>query len=112
MNKELEYIDMMKRYIAEEFDNSWERAYEENDDILVKKTSNTVSYEKMLTNVMEYLESAGGVEFAILKDPELGKWWAKKVKIREEKRKKDEALEKLKSTMTKEELKILGINVK
>ena len=69
-------------------------------------------YEKMLHGVMEYLESAGGVEFAVLKDPELGKWWSRKVKIREENRKKEAALEKLKATMSDEELKILGIRVK
>lgn len=74
-----------------------------------EKTSRAVSYESMLEGVMDHLERTGGVEFAILKDPELGKWWARKVKNREKQRKFEAAKEKLYSTMTKEELKILGI---
>jgi hypothetical protein len=58
---------------------------------------------------MDHLEAIGGVEFAVIKDPELGRWWAKKVKQRNEERKLKEARDKLYATMTAEELKILGI---
>lgn len=78
-------------------------------DWIEEKTNQVVSYESMLERVMEHLERIGGVEFAILKDPELGKWWARKIKQREKQRKYTAAKEKLYSTMTKEELKILGI---
>ena len=112
-----EYLDTMKKYILEDLNNVWKDTYEEAEEIdnsswVKPKKEPSFSYETMLTNVMEYLESVGGVEFAILKDPELGRWWAKKVKVRDEKRKREAALNKLKSTMSKEELKILGINVK
>ena len=60
---------------------------------------------------MEHLEKTGGVEFAILKDPELGRWWAGKVKERERTKKLRDAKDKLISTMSKEELKILGIKI-
>ncbi len=69
------------------------------------------NYQEMLINLMLYLKSTGGLEFAILKDPELGKWWANKVKKIEKIEKKNAALEKLKSSMTDEELKILGIKL-
>ena len=106
----------MKYGVADEDKYGWGPEapveYEEEDSYVTSRERRPSNYSKMLNNVMEYLESVGGVEFAVLKDPELGAWWAEKVKVREEKRKKEAALEKLKSTMSKEELKILGINVK
>jgi hypothetical protein len=106
-----EYSDM-KRYVTFDIEScdikeidmtAWE------EDTSYSKKEKPFSYESMLTGVMDHLEATGGVEFAILKDPELGRWWSKKVKKREENRKLKEAKEKLYATMTAEELKILGI---
>ena len=69
------------------------------------------NYQDMLINVMLYLKQTGGLEFAILKDPELGQWWTDRVKKIEKAEKKVAALEKLKSTMSAEELKLLGIKL-
>lgn len=107
----------LKKYITydlERYEESYNGFEAKEVDIeawaeIEAKTSRAVSYESMLENVMDHLERTGGVEFAILKDPELGKWWAQKVKTREKQRKFEAAKEKLYSTMTKEELKILGI---
>jgi hypothetical protein len=108
-----ELIQQMVKELRMNYKNAYEEDVEWDDtDSLVERTTLPSNYNKMLTGVMEYLESVGGVEFAILKDPELGAWWAEKVKKREAARKKEAALEKLKSTMSKEELKILGISVK
>lgn len=103
---------------TEVYEKNWDSVFEEEtDDFNIveekfKLPSKRYNYEKMLTGVMEHLEQVGGVEFAVLKDPELGRFWSAKVKDREEKRKFKEAKEKLYSTMTKEELKILGIKQK
>lgn len=113
MNKD-EYTDEMIEWSKMKYNNTYEEDVEWDDvDSLVERSNTTrpSNYNKMLTGVMEYLESVGGVEFAVLKDPELGAWWAEKVKKRDAARKKAAALEKLKSTMSKEELKILGIKV-
>lgn len=113
MNRD-ELIDNMLEVLKMNYVNEYEEAVEWDDaDSLVERSNTTrpSNYNKMLTGVMEYLESVGGVEFAILKDPELGAWWAEKVKKRDAACKKAAALEKLKSTMSKEELKILGIKV-
>lgn len=112
MNKD-ELVDDMIEVLKMKYNNTYEEEVEWDDsDALVERNPLRPSnYNKMLTGVMEYLESVGGVEFAILKDPELGAWWAEKVKKRDAARKKAAALEKLKSTMSKEELKILGIKV-
>lgn len=116
-----EYLDKMLEILNMKYGDSYKDVYgwgkdlpyEEEEDLNVSpRESRPSDYNKMLTSVMEYLESVGGVEFAIMKDPELGKWWAEKVKVREAKRKRKEALEKLRSTMSKEELNILGINIK
>lgn len=103
------YIYEIKKQLNDMYEDT-DYSYKIPDDSEFVKPE--TKYEKMLNNVMEYLESTGGVEFAVLKDPELGKWWARKVKIREENRKKSAALEKLKATMSNEELKILGIKLK
>ena len=112
MNKD-ELVDDMIEVLKMKYNNTYEEAVEwdDSDALVERNTTRPSNYNKMLTGVMEYLESVGGVEFAVLKDPELGAWWAEKVKKREIARKKKAALEKLKSTMSKEELKILGIKV-
>lgn len=125
-DKELEDLEdyeeeftTMKKYIADiESVNvaKWveKEVYEDEDswNVTYKTKEKPFSYPSMLEKLMDHLDAVGGVEFAILKDPELGRWWAKKVKDREEKRKLKEAKEKLYSTMTDEELKLLGIKTK
>lgn len=110
---EKDLLDIMK-YVQSYHDNSWGSKYDyDEEDIAEYKTPvKKYNYEKMLTGVMEYLEQVGGVEFAVMKDPELGRFWTAKVKVREEQRKRKEAVDKLHAALTKEELKILGINVK
>mgnify|MGYP000275848600 CR=1 FL=1 len=113
-----EEIELMKQYVTYDIESctlkelemaEWGEVDEDFDfNTAVKKP---FAYSKMLEGVMDHLEKAGGVEFVILKDPELGRWWAAKVKDRERNRKQREAKEKLLSTMSKEELKILGIKV-
>ena len=56
----------------------------------------------MLDDLLDHLENIGGVEFAVIKSPELGRYWAKKVKDREAVRKHEDALKKLKASLTKE----------
>ncbi len=109
-----DYRDWGEKKMEEEYDYEEEITdlYKSAPDHMGDMNVSREVYEKMLTSVMEHLESVGGVEFAILKDHNLGKWWARKVKVREEKRKKAAAIEKLKSTMSKEELAILGIKLK
>ena len=115
-----EYLDKMLEILQMKYGDAYkdtygwgtEVQYDEEDSILGPRDPRPSDYNKMLTGVMEHLEKTGGVEFAIMKDPELGRWWAEKVKKREAKRKRKEALDKLRSTMSEEELNILGINVK
>jgi hypothetical protein len=118
-----EYLDKMLEILNMKYGDTYKDTYswkeeaeydevEIEDSFVTPRDPRPSEYNKMLTGVMEYLESVGGVEFAVLKDPDLGAWWAEKVKKRDIVRKKEAALEKLKSTMSKEELKILSINVK
>ena len=119
MNPEDKNWEGMKQYVTYDIESctlkelemaEWGEVDEDFDfNTAVKKP---FAYGKMLEGVMEHLEKTGGVEFAVLKDPELGRWWAAKVKERERVRKQKAATEKLLSTMSKEELKILGIRVK
>lgn len=116
MNPELEkefreYAYSMEKYALEEDEIEICVDYDE-DWSTPKVKEKPFSYDSMLTSVMEHLEVVGGVEFAILKDPELGRWWAKKVKKRNHEKTLNAAKEKLYSTMSKEELKILGIKLK
>lgn len=69
------------------------------------------NHEEMLINLMKYLKQTGGLEFAVLKDPALGEWWTSKIKQIEKVERKKAALDKLHSTMTAEELRILGIKL-
>ena len=107
--------EFMKQYVTydieslEPIEMEWKEDADDYPWGEKKAKEKPFSYDNMLTNVMEHLEAVGGVEFAVLKDPELGRWWSKKVKKREENRKLKEAKEKLYATMSKEELKILGI---
>lgn len=112
--------ELMKRYITMDIEavtkeyeeEEWEAVEEADDfDYSMPKVKKPFSYGKMLEGVMEHLEKTGGVEFAILKDPELGRWWSGKVKERERAKKLRDAKDKLISTMSKEELKILGIKI-
>lgn len=113
--------ELMKKYVTYDLESIKEMDMaqwveiddrEEADSWEPRTKEKPFSYDNMLTGVMEHLESVGGVEFAVLKDPELGRWWNKKVKKREHEKNLKAAKEKLYSTMSKEELKILGINVK
>lgn len=122
MNDEGEEL-MKKKYVTYDIESDilnemdmkeWIEVTEEYDDSIFstpKTSTKPFSYSKMLESVMDHLEKTGGVEFAVLKDQELGRWWAGKVKEREHQRKYTEAREKLYSTMTKEELKILRIKI-
>jgi len=119
MDDKEEYIDM-KTYVTmdiegtvKELDFSEWSSIDTDEDYSYRDgvKSKPFAYIKMLQGVMEHLERTGGVEFVILKDPELGRWWTGKVKERERQRKFTEAREKLHSTLSKEELKILGIKI-
>lgn len=121
MNPE-DYAKVMKRYVTVDIEgipkewnsNDWDEVEEDEDYYTHKvgKKTKPFAYSKMLESLMEHLEKAGGVEFAILKDPELGRWWSGKVKERERAKKLKDAKDKLYSTMTAEELRILGIETK
>lgn len=118
MNKtELDY-ELMKKYIVADLEGikeydiaEWAEEEDEDDFSRMVRPKKKYNYEKMLMAVMLYLKQTGGVEFAVLKDESLGEWWASKVKEIEHAERKANALDKLKSTMSKEELKILGIKV-
>lgn len=114
---QVKLYDLMKKYAIADIEgydvkkismNEWQEFEDEDDNAYAGKP---FSYAKMLEGVMEHLEKTGGVEFAVLKDPELGRWWNKKVKQRERQRIFTEARAKLHETFTKEELKILGIKI-
>ena len=120
MDDKDEYI-LMKKYVTMDIEGSMkeydaEDWLEEDEKEEISWAGNSkhrpFSYDKMLTGVMEHLERTGGVEFAIIKDPELGRWWKGKVTRREIKRKTEEAREKLNSVLSKEEQKLLGIHIK
>ena len=86
--------------------------YDEEYFVVENKTKyKHFDYHSMLDDLLDHLENIGGVEFAVIKSPELGRYWAKKVKDREAVRKHEDALKKLKASLTKEEMKILGINI-
>ena len=97
-----EAIDQFKQYVAYDVE-----AVADWDSV----SSWDTDFEDMLTRLMLHLEKAGGVEFAILKDPKLGKWWVKKTKELAYERKREAALEKLKATLSAEELEILRIKL-
>ena len=65
---------------------------------------------RMLIQALEALEATGGLDFAVLKHPELGGVWGRYTQRREEKRRRAEALKKLKATFSKEEMQLLGIS--
>jgi hypothetical protein len=96
-----EAIDQFTQYVAYDVESveSWDPSPWETD------------FEAILTRLMLHLEKAGGVEFAVLKDPKLGKWWVQKSKELERERKREAALEKLKATLSPEELEILRIKL-
>ena len=77
---------------------------DEFDEVFMSKST------RMLIQALEALESTGGLDFAVLKYPELGDIWSKYTRRREERRKRAQALEKLKSTFSREEMNLLGIN--
>lgn len=107
-----QYVTMDIEAVTKEYEEEeWELVEEEDFDYSMPKIKKPFSYGKMLEGVMEHLEKTGGVEFAILKDPELGRWWSGKVKERERAKKLRDAKDKLISAMSKEELKILGIKI-
>jgi len=97
-----EAVDQFKEYVTYDVEtiSKWDPNPWESDE-----------YEVMLTNLMMHLEKAGGVEFAVLKDHKLGKWWAKKSKEIERERQRLAALAKLKATMSPAELEILRIKL-
>jgi hypothetical protein len=64
---------------------------------------------RMLLQALEALESTGGLDFAVLKYPDLGDIWSRYTRRREEKRLRAQAVEKLKSTFSREEMQLLGI---
>lgn len=120
MNEHDKLIDIMK-YVTkdlEAYNSSWGKVYEEYeeeiDDFEERRPRNEAkfNYEQMLLNVLKYLDQAGGVEFAVLKDPELGRYWNKKKKEIEHQKKVDAAKEKLMSALSEEERKLLGIKLK
>ena len=105
-------IDLKREYMndwdAEEIEINYDSAagklVDEFEDVYTSKST------RMLIQALEALESTGGLDFAVLKYPDLGETWSKYTRRREEKRKRAQALEKLKSTFSKEEMQLLGIN--
>lgn len=71
----------------------------------------TSAVADMLVDVLDYLDTHGGLEFAILKNPKIGEFWKRVCDIRDHDRKKSVATEKLYAALTEEERKILGIRV-
>lgn len=106
MDKE-DVMEQLRRYATFDTESYSNQHFNQwNNDVALD-----FRYEDMLLTVMLHLEKTGGVEFAILKDPELGRWWAKKSKQIAIERKRNNAIDKLKATMTTEELKLLGISI-
>ena len=86
------------------YDSDVGKLVDEFEDVYTSKST------RMLIQALEALESTGGLDFAVLKYPDLGETWSKYTRRREERRKRAQALEKLKSTFSKEEMQLLGIN--
>ena len=121
MNEHDKIMNIMKyvKHDMESYNNSWSQViddfkeYEEEiDDYDKPRNEPKFNYEQMLFNVLKYLDQTGGVEFAVLKDPELGRYWNKKRKEIEHQKKVDAAKEKLMSALSDEERKLLGIKIK
>ena len=97
--------------------NNWE---EKEDDIsydnIIGKLADefdvvyTSKSTRMLIQALEALESTGGLDFAVLKYPELGDTWSKYTRRREERRIRAAAVKKLGETFSQEELNLLGIH--
>lgn len=104
---------IIKKYVRDDSFDKWEDVFEEeeSDDYNEKYKIDRDNFEDMLTGVMQHLDTVGGVEFAILKDPKLGKWWAKKSKEIERLKKIQAAKEKLRKTLSEEERQLLGIRI-
>lgn len=77
---------------------------DEFDEVYTSKST------RMLIQALEALESTGGLDFAVLKYPELGDTWSKYTRRREERRIRAAAVKKLGETFSQEELNLLGIN--
>ena len=101
-------FDILKKYAIMDLESQNIKDFEEKGEWKITRDK-PYAYINMLTKVMEHLEATGGVEFAILKDPELGRWWTSTLKKRELERKIKAAKEKLDAALTKEEQKLLGI---
>lgn len=95
--------------VEEEWLNAVEDAEEYDSEINYE--AEIRKYESMLSGVMQHLDQVGGVEFAVLKDHNLGKWWAKKSKELEKEKMIKTAKEKLYKTLSEEERKLLGIRI-
>lgn len=92
------YASMQVGIMAKEIEDSMDEIYSSS-----KST-------RMLIQALEALESTGGLDFAVLKHPELGDIWGKYTRQREDRRKRSAALKKLESTLSREEMELLGID--
>ena len=97
--------------------NNWEEKEDEiNYDTVISATPDEFDEvfmsksTRMLIQALEALESTGGLDFAVLKYPELGSMWSKYTRRREERRIRAAAVKKLGETFSQEELTLLGIN--
>lgn len=70
----------------------------------------TKDIESMLVGVMTHLHESGADTFEILRDDNLNAWWTKKLQEIEKKKRQEEAVEKAKTSLTKEQRKLLGLN--
>ena len=97
-----DYTEQVVHRLRELADKNSEVEYDNEIEFTDKKS-------RLMVQALEALESTGGLDFAVLKYPELGEVWGKYFAMREHRRKKAVAMKKLESTMSKEELKLLGL---
>jgi methionyl-tRNA synthetase len=92
--------------------DEWDKSeYEINlDEILGVTTSAVKELDAMLTGVMTHLHETGADTFEILRDQNLNAWWGKKLKEIKKQKEVNKAREIAKSTMTKEQRKLLGLD--
>jgi hypothetical protein len=79
------------------------------EEILGHSIDASKELDAMLTGVMKHLHETGADTFEILRDQQLNAWWGKKLKEIKKQEELDKAREVAKSTLTKEQRKILGL---
>jgi hypothetical protein len=80
------------------------------EEILGHSIEASKDLDAMLTGVMKHLHDTGADTFEILRDDKLAAWWGKKLKEIKKQEQLAIAREAAKSTLTKEQRKLLGLD--